>query len=78
MTVYQQSMLQLETSGRSINNITRQLLERVESSGIVTGLCHVFIRHTSASLIVTENADPDVHIDLELSLIHISEPTRPY
>ena len=34
-------------------------------SGIGTGLCHVFVKHTSCSLIITENADPDVHVDLE-------------
>jgi secondary thiamine-phosphate synthase enzyme len=37
----------------------------VEASGITTGLCHLFIRHTSASLLINENADPDVLRDLE-------------
>jgi hypothetical protein len=35
------------------------------SSGLKTGLCHVFIQHTSASLMINENADPDVLVDLE-------------
>ena len=37
----------------------------MRQSGVQTGLCHVFIRHTSASLLITENADPDVRRDLE-------------
>jgi secondary thiamine-phosphate synthase enzyme len=68
VTVYQQSALQFETSGRSISSITDKLRGQVDASGVVTGLCHVFIKHTSASLIVTENADPDVHVDLETYL----------
>ena len=39
--------------------------EFVRQSGVKTGICHVFLRHTSASLLITENADPDVRRDLE-------------
>ena len=38
---------------------------RILESGVSNGLCHLFLRHTSASLLVTENADPDVRYDLE-------------
>jgi secondary thiamine-phosphate synthase enzyme len=41
------------------------LQEFVRQSGVKTGICHVFLRHTSASLLITENADPDVRRDLE-------------
>ena len=44
--------------GPDVNNF-------VDASGIETGLCHVFVRHTSASLILCENADPSVMRDLE-------------
>lgn len=46
-------------------NITGEIKRLVSASGIREGLCHLFIRHTSASLIIQENADPDVLRDLE-------------
>ncbi len=57
--------LTIETRGRGTHEITRQLEHAVERSEITEGLCHVFIHHTSASLIVCENADPTVRRDLE-------------
>ena len=65
MSVYVRSRLQVNTAGRSINPLQQKLQHCVAESGVGTGLCHVFVKHTSASLIITENADPDVHIDLE-------------
>lgn len=64
MQTYQDT-LQISTSGRNTRNITHEVQQLVRGSGIRTGLCHVFIHHTSASLIITENADPDVRRDLE-------------
>ena len=63
-----QTTLTIETSGRGLTDITRGIAQFVEQSGVTTGLCHVFIRHTSASLIINENADPDVQRDLETFL----------
>lgn len=60
-----QLQFSVTTGGRSTTNITRQLEQFIAESGIRTGLCHAFIQHTSASLIITENADPDVRRDLE-------------
>lgn len=60
-----QQTLQISTDGRGTYNITRQIQQVVAASGISTGLCHVFVQHTSASLILCENADPDVRSDLE-------------
>ena len=57
--------LTIETHGRGTYEITRQVQQAVERSEIVQGLCHVFVHHTSASLIVCENADPTVRRDLE-------------
>ena len=57
--------LTIETRGRGTHEITRQVQQVVERSGVDEGLCHVFIHHTSASLIVCENADPTVRRDLE-------------
>jgi secondary thiamine-phosphate synthase enzyme len=60
-----QERFQVVTHGRGTYLITAEVNERVRRSGITTGLCHVFIHHTSASLILCENADPDVRSDLE-------------
>ncbi len=60
-----QTRFSTQTSGRSTYNITHDIEQIIAESGIKTGLCHVFIHHTSASLIITENADPDVRKDLE-------------
>jgi secondary thiamine-phosphate synthase enzyme len=60
-----QHILQLDTAGRGSHLITDAIQQQVRQSGITTGLCHVFLRHTSASLMLCENADPDVHSDLE-------------
>ncbi|NEP91425.1 MAG: YjbQ family protein [Okeania sp. SIO2C2] len=64
MTHYQQ-LLQINTSGKSLSRITSKVQEAVVKSGVKTGLCNLFLRHTSASLIIQENADPDVLVDLE-------------
>ena len=61
----QQHRLGIQTQGRSTINITSEIDKLIDQSGIETGLCHVFISHTSASLIITENADDNVRRDLE-------------
>ncbi len=60
-----QEVLNIQTQGRSTIDITRELEKLVARSGIESGLCNLFIQHTSASLILCENADPDVRVDLE-------------
>lgn len=57
--------LRLSTSGRSTIEVTSKVNELIRDSGIQTGSCNLFIQHTSASLIITENADSDVQRDLE-------------
>jgi secondary thiamine-phosphate synthase enzyme len=57
--------LVFETRTRGTYEITRRIQEIVERSQIAQGLCNVFIHHTSASIIVCENADPSVRRDLE-------------
>lgn len=63
MTHYQQQF-QIKTTGKSLSKITQKVQSVVADSGIDTGLCTVFLRHTSASLLIQENADPDVLKDL--------------
>jgi secondary thiamine-phosphate synthase enzyme len=60
-----QEALKIQTRGRNTYNITGQVADTVEHSGIRTGICQLFIQHTSASLILCENADPTVRSDLE-------------
>ena len=60
-----QSSVQVQTRPKSFANITAQMQNVVSESKIQCGLAHLFLRHTSASLIVQENADPDVLADLE-------------
>ena len=60
-----QEELVIETRGRGSVEITERVAAAVDASDIDDGLCHLFIRHTSASLMVNENADPAVLRDLE-------------
>ena len=69
--------LTIETRGRGTVEITRQVQQIAERSGVSRGLCHLFVHHTSASLIVCENADPTVRRDLEqfaASLVRDADP----
>jgi secondary thiamine-phosphate synthase enzyme len=60
-----QEEIKIATKGRGTYDLSQQVQQAVRGSGIRTGLCHVFIRHTSASLMICENADPAVMRDLE-------------
>jgi len=60
-----QKILQFETQGRGTYNISNEVNKFVNECKIVTGLCHLFLKHTSASLILCENADSTVRVDLE-------------
>ncbi len=59
-----QEDFQIATQGRGSTHITAEVERIVAASGIRTGLCHVFVAHTSASLMLCENADPSVRRDL--------------
>ena len=60
-----QESLKVLTNGRSIIDITEKVNAIVNQSKSPSGLCNVFVHHTSASLFINENADPDVQGDLE-------------
>ena len=57
--------LSISSAGQGLHLITGQVSEVVEESGIESGLCTIFIRHTSASLVIQENAEPSARRDLE-------------
>lgn len=59
-----QQTLSVATRGQDLIEITRDVAAIVSAAAISTGLCTIFCRHTSASLVIQENADPDVRRDL--------------
>ena len=72
-----QSSLEFRTRGRGTTDITADVARVVAASGIAKGLCTVFLQHTSASLILCENADPDVRRDLETLLARLAPDADP-
>jgi secondary thiamine-phosphate synthase enzyme len=60
-----QEVIDVATKGRGLYDITFDVQRVLTKSGVVTGLCTIFVRHTSASLVIQENADPAVLRDLE-------------
>jgi secondary thiamine-phosphate synthase enzyme len=67
-----QHILEFSTSGRGMRDITDAVMKVVGASGVQTGVAHVFVQHTSCSLTITENADPDVRHDLETILARVA------
>lgn len=67
-----QAILEFSTPGRGTRDITAAVAKVVGESGVQTGLAHVFVQHTSCSLTITENADPDVRRDLETLLARLA------
>jgi len=57
--------LTITTKGRGFYELNKEFSACIEKAGLTTGLCHVFLQHTSASLCICENADPLVQRDLE-------------
>ena len=74
--IYQHSF-SVQTHGRGTINITGKIQDLVSESAIQTGLCHVFQHHTSASLLICENADPAVRHDLETFMARIAPDGDP-
>lgn len=74
-----QRTIELKPQSRGFHLVTREVVAALpELAGIGTGLLHVFIQHTSASLTINENADPDVPADLESSFSTIAPEDFPY
>jgi secondary thiamine-phosphate synthase enzyme len=60
-----QSSFDVATRGRGTYDITREVARAVAEAGDIVGIAHVFVHHTSASIILCENADPSVRRDLD-------------
>ena len=74
-----QRELRLPAMSAGLHQITAQIIETLpELAEFRAGLLHVFIQHTSASLTINENADPDVVVDLERSLDRLAPEDFPY
>lgn len=69
--------LEIRTPGRGLVEITHELCSFVRGSGIRDGMLTVFCRHTSASLLIQENADPDVRHDLDAFFARLSPDGQP-
>jgi len=72
-----QAILEFATGGRGARDITGAVAEVVRASGLQCGLVQVFVQHTSCSLTITENADPDVRRDLETILKRLAPDGDP-
>jgi secondary thiamine-phosphate synthase enzyme len=64
MGLVHQATVVVETRGQALYGLTQEVGAIVRASGVTTGLCVVFVQHTSASLVIQENASPAVHRDL--------------
>lgn len=69
-----QTTITIRTTGQGLHEITEATAAFVEEAGVETGLLTAFVRHTSASLVIQENADPDVRRDLEAFFARLVPP----
>jgi secondary thiamine-phosphate synthase enzyme len=72
-----QTILEFRTTGRGTTDITAAVADAVAASGLACGLAHLFVQHTSCSLTITENADPDVRRDLETIMARLAPDGDP-
>lgn len=77
-TLQAQAALEIETPGEGFTDITREARAFLAEVGAKDGLLHVFCQHTSASLTIQENADPDVQTDLLTALRRLAPETHPW
>ena len=73
-----QYKISIATRGKGLVEFTREVKRWVDGQGIATGLLTLYCRHTSASLLIQENADPDVQTDLLNFFEEIAPENRPY
>ena len=71
------NILNIKTKGRGTYEISDKVQQLVSESNVQTGLCHLFLQHTSASLILCENADPTVRADLEYFMARMAPDGDP-
>ena len=64
--------LRISTDGQGLYDLTSDLRRVVAEAGVTTGLCAVFVQHTSASLVIQENADPSVQRDMQAWIARVA------
>ena len=69
--MFYQESFKVTTTRRGSIQVTDSVQQHVANSGITQGLCHLFLHHTSASLVLCENADPDVRTDMERFMLRL-------
>ena len=78
MTWYQKEIV-LSPKPRGFHLVTREIVSQVpQIRDFSIGLAHIFIQHSSAALVLNENADPDVRVDMEMALSRVVPQTLPY
>lgn len=77
MSAYSEE-LTIRTQGKGTYEVTTQVAQAVANAGIETGTVTVFVQHTSASLVIMENADPSARTDLEAFFDHLVPEDTPY
>lgn len=77
MALYQKT-LEINTSPKSFLDITKNVQALVSESDLDNGVCHLFIKHTSASLVIQENYDPSVRQDFETIFSKLVPEDFPY
>lgn len=78
MPAVHQHALEIQTRGRGLVDITKEVAAIVERAGVAVGLCSIFVQHTSASLLIQENADPSVLRDLERWMAKLAPESSVY
>jgi secondary thiamine-phosphate synthase enzyme len=77
--MWEQKTIHLQAKPRGFHLVTRELLQQLpELARFHAGLAHFFIQHTSASLTINENADPDVRLDMEAHFNHFVPENQSY
>ena len=77
MAVFQ-TLLEIQTSPKSFIDITKLVQDCLNSTEVSNGVCHLFIKHTSASLVIQENYDPSVRQDFETIFSKLAPEDFPY
>lgn len=76
--IWRQEIITLDARRRGVHLATREIAAQLDLSGVRVGLLHLFIQHTSASLTINENADPDVRRDMETALNRLVPEDWPF
>ena len=75
---WHKTTIEIETRGKGLYNITAKVEEVIRLWSVEEGICHLFVQHTSASLVASESYDPTARQDLEAFMNHLVLEDQPY